>query len=194
MKGVPFSLSFIIFVICDFEFQVHLSPLKAWCFSFFLFFFQQFNWLLIRVGHISRWPRRVLIGYSVGLGDPLSCHIISSWSVFVGLIIGGFHSSSSSISFLFQSFHLVNSIQTIISSSDSHVPTRPDWSTYLVLFTIFHLRLCTFFFFSNVLMEQCSDYFFFFLGFLWRIAVGICLWPSLWAFVFFDAFCWFTLF
>lgn len=191
MKGVPFSLSFIIFVICDFEFQVHLSPLKAWCFSFFLFFFQQFNWLLIRVGHISRWPRRVLIGYSVGLGNPLSCHIISSWSVFVGLIIGGFHSSSSSISFLFQSFHLVNSIQTIISSSDSHVPTRPDWSTYLVLFTIFHLILCTFF--SNVLMEQCSD-FYFFLGFLWRIAVGICLWPSLWAFVFFDAFCWFTLF
>lgn len=157
MKGVPFSLSFIIFVICDFEFQVHLSPLKAWCFSFFLFFFQQFNWLLIRVGHISRWPRRVLIGYSVGLGNPLSCHIISSWSVFVGLIIGGFHSSSSSIYFLFQSFHLVNSIQTIISSSDSHVPTRPDWSTYLVLFTIFHLILCTFFFFSNVLMEQCSD-------------------------------------
>lgn len=138
------------------------------------------------MGHISRWPRRVLIGYSVGLGNPLSCHIIPSWSVFVGLIIGGFHSSSSSISFLFQSFHLVNSIQTIISSSDSHVPTRPDWSTYLVLFTIFHLILCTFF--SNVLMEQCSDFYFFF-GFPVKdsggnlfvaVTLGVCvLWRAL---------------
>lgn len=161
MKGVPLSLSLSVFHhFCDLRFRISSSSFtfKSLVFFFFpFFFFQQFNWLLIRVGHISRWPRRVLIGYSVGLGNPLSCHIISSWSVFVGLIIGGFHSSSSSISFLFQSFHLVNSIQTIISSSDSHVPTRPDWSTYLVLFTIFHLKLYTFFFFSNVLMEQCSD-------------------------------------
>lgn len=137
MKGVPFSLSFIIFVICDFEFQVHLSPLKAWCFSFFLFFFQQFNWLLIRVGHISRWPRRVLIGYSVGLGNPLSCHIISSWSVFVGLIIGGFHSSSSSISFLFQSFHLVNS-HTNNNLFFRFSRANPPWLVNLPCF-VYHL-------------------------------------------------------